>query len=203
MRSMAVLIMAAGHASRFGQCKQLARVGGKPLLQHSIDLAQAICPGEVFAVSGAWHQELVKAMSHQEIRNVRLLYHPGWAEGLGSSIARGVDDLAPYVEGILIMLADQIALTTHDVCQLRNQFTGDNIVCSLYAGRRGVPAIFGRNSYSKLKELNGDHGAKALLYEQNIPVVESPLEHAIIDIDTPEDLYMWRTNRNAGDVLHA
>ena len=203
MRSMAALIMAAGHSSRFGQCKQLARIGGKPLLQHSIDVAQTICPGKVFAVSGAWHKELVKAMSQQEIRNVRLLHHPGWCEGLGSSIARGVDELASHVEGILMMLSDQIALTTNDLFQLQNLFTGDNIACSFYAGSRGVPAIFGRNSFTKLKELKGDHGAKALLYDQDISVVEYPLEHAIIDIDTLKDLDMWNTNRDTGYALQA
>ncbi len=196
MQSIAALIMAAGSSARFGQCKQLTRVGNKPLLQHSIDLAQAICPGNVFAVSGAWHEKLTKAMNHQEIKNVSLIYHPEWSEGLSSSIARGVNEVSSRVDSILIMLADQIALTSEDLVQLHNQFTGNNIVCGFYASRRGVPAIFGRNSFKNLTELHGDHGAKALLYDPHVPVVEYALEHAMIDIDTPEDLHIWNTNKD-------
>ncbi|MCA9473658.1 MAG: nucleotidyltransferase family protein [Nitrospirales bacterium] len=202
-RSIAALIMAAGYASRFGRCKQLTQVGGKALLQHSIDSAQAVCPGKVFAVSGAWHEALRKAMHSEELRNVILIYHPDWSEGLGSSIARGVTGIGSHVDGILVLLADQIAVTAEDLLPLRRKFTGDNIVCSVYAGSRGVPAIFGRSSFGKLRELSGDRGAKALLYDEHVPVVECPLDHASIDVDTPEDLHRWVTTRDHAYGLEA
>ncbi len=196
MSRVATLIMAAGESSRFGSCKQLTCVNGHPLLQHSIDQANAFCPGQVFVVSGAWQHEISTALEKGDVRNARLLYYPDWAQGLGSSIAHGVTALSEVVDCLLIVLADQIAVTTEDFLGLYGHFTGENIVCGLYAGRRGVPALFGRNHFVKLKTLHGDRGAKALLYDQHIHVVEYPLEHAIIDIDTPEDVHMWVTDNN-------
>lgn len=203
MPKMAALIMAAGQASRFGECKQLTTIKGKPLLQHSIDIAQSICPGHVFALSGAWHNETSTALQSRKINNVILINHPGWADGLGSSIARGVNFLSEDFDSILIMLADQIALTKTDLIGLQNQFGGDNIVCGFYAGRRGVPAIFGQNSFVKLKQLHGENGAKSLLYDQDVPVVEYPIEHAIFDIDTSEDLRMWITDSHKRSMREA
>ncbi|MGB0909510.1 MAG: nucleotidyltransferase family protein [Nitrospirales bacterium] len=198
---MAALIMAAGQASRFGECKQLVKVNGKSLLQHSIDMAQALCPGRVFAVSGAWHCELSMSIQNEEIKDVTLIEHPAWVDGLGSSIARGVTFLADDFDSILIILADQIGLTKEDLLKLRHHFSGDNIVCGLYAGRRGVPAIFGRNSFEQLKVLQGDRGAKAILYGQHVSVVEYPLECASIDIDTWEDLDLWVRGRSKENVM--
>ena len=191
MSRVATLIMAAGESSRFGGCKQLTRVNGQSLLQQSIDQAHAFCPGQVFVVSGAWQQEISAALESGNLKNAHFLYHPDWAQGLGSSIAHGVTALSEVVDSLLIVLADQIAVTTEDFFGLYGQFTGENIVCGLYAGRRGVPALFGRNNFWKLQTLHGDQGAKALLYDQQFHVVEYPLEHASIDIDTPEDLRMW------------
>ena len=191
MPQMAALIMAAGQGSRFGECKQLVSVNGKPLLQHSIDIAQALCPGHVFAVSGAWDQELRLAIKSKKMKEVTLIHNPEWANGIGCSIARGVSFLSNDFDNILILLADQIALRTEDVFGLLSHVTGNNIVCGFYEGKRGVPAIFGRNSFEQLCRLQGDRGAKSLLYHQHVPVVEYPLAHASIDIDTPEDLRQW------------
>ena len=191
MPTMAALIMAAGQASRFGSCKQLAMVHGQPLLQRSIDHANRLCPGQVFVVSGAWHNELSAAIRNGTMKNATLIFHSEWVNGLGSSIARGVEFLSPLADSIMIVLADQIALTTEILLRLHSHFDGTNIVCSVYGGRRGVPAIFGRKNFPDLQELRSDRGAQALLYRPDIPIVEYPWEEASIDIDTPEDLQMW------------
>ncbi len=200
MSKMAALILAAGQGSRFGGCKQLIMIDDKPLLQHSIDIANKLCPGRVFAVSGAWHSEMSQAMENKEIKDVTLIVHSSWADGLGSSIARGVTFLSEGHDSILIFLADQIAIKTEDFIGLQSQFTGDNIVCGFYAGKRGVPAIFGRNRFESLSNLQGDHGAKALLYHPDAPVVEYPLALASIDIDTREDLDRWVKGRAMGSM---
>ncbi|MFT7437581.1 MAG: molybdenum cofactor cytidylyltransferase, partial [Polaribacter sp.] len=48
----AVLILAAGAASRFGSLKQLALIDGKPMLQHCIDTANSLFPDAVYTVLG-------------------------------------------------------------------------------------------------------------------------------------------------------
>ncbi|OMH26577.1 nucleotidyltransferase family protein [Motiliproteus sp. MSK22-1] len=204
---IAVMIMAAGQASRFGSCKQLTIIEGKPLLQHCIDKANQLSPDQVYVVTGAWHSAISAARINADIQNATLIKHIDWINGLGSSIAQGVSRLAPDYSGVLILLADQIALEVAELQQLITRFNGSNIVCGYYQNKRGVPAIFGANSFSRLQALTGDQGAKSLLYrshsdndcpDSNAPeVIEYPMPAAAIDIDCREDLQKW-LKRSAG-----
>jgi len=177
-----VLILAAGAASRFGSAKQLISHHGKPLLQHSIDKANEVCPGRVSVVLGANHQQI-----ETQISDVKVILNNHWQQGLGASIAAGVANIDPQSDGLLILLADQIALTTEDLKLLLKAFDGSNTVSAYYAGRRGVPALFPRSLYADLKLLSGDSGAKVVLQRGDINLVEIDLPQASMDIDTPDD----------------
>jgi len=177
-----VLILAAGAASRFGSAKQLISYHGKPLLQHCIDKANAICSGRVSVVLGANREQI-----EPQISGAKIILNNHWQQGLGASIAAGVVNVDPQSNGLLILLADQIALTTKDLKLLLDTFDGSNTVSAYYAGRRGVPAIFPQSLYADLRALSGDSGAKALLQRGDIDLVEIDLPLAAMDIDTPED----------------
>jgi molybdenum cofactor cytidylyltransferase len=177
-----VLILAAGAASRFGSAKQLISHLGKPLLQHCIDKANTLCPYRVSVVLGANHQKI-----EPQISGAKIIRNNHWQQGLGASIAVGVENIDPQSDGLLILLADQIALTTEDLKLLLKAFDGSNTVSAYYASRRGVPALFPRSLYADLKLLSGDSGAKALLQRRDIDLVEIDLPQAAMDIDTPAD----------------
>jgi molybdenum cofactor cytidylyltransferase len=177
-----VLILAAGAASRYGSPKQLINHHGKSLLQHCIDKANEVCPGRVSVVLGA-NRELIEPL----ISEAKVIRNNHWQQGLGASIAIGVENIDPQSDGLLILLADQIALTIDDLNLLLDAFDGSNTVSSYYAGRRGVPAIFPRSLYAELRALSGDSGAKAVLQRSDIGLVEIDLPLAAMDIDTPED----------------
>lgn len=186
MSRIAALIPAAGASSRYGQCKQLVEVNGKGLLQHAVDSANGVAPGKVFVVTGAHHLGIAEA-----VHGASLIYNPHWQTGLGSSIACGVERIGADCDGILIMLADQVALCRRDLQNLCDGFNGGNIVCARYQGQRGVPALFCRESFSSLRGLKGERGAKSLLYAAHFQVAEVPMENASIDIDSPDDLRQW------------
>ena len=90
VEGLGVVIMAAGAGRRFGGCKSLAPLAGRPLLQWPIDAAAAVAPGHVHLVTGAWDGALREALAAGRLRGVELHHHPGWPAGLGSSIAAGV-----------------------------------------------------------------------------------------------------------------
>lgn len=190
---LAVLILAAGASTRFGGCKLLADVGGRPLLQNSIDLASSVAPDDVHVVSGAWHQALLDATSAGELTGARLVYSERWREGLSASLEAGIRHLETDYEAVLVLLADQVALTRDDLTTLLDAFDGGGICCGFYRGRRGVPAIFPRAVFPGLKALQGDQGAKQLLYDNLLPVRECPMPNAAMDIDTPDQLARWRS----------
>lgn len=187
MSKLAVLIMAAGRSSRFNGCKLLAEVQAKPLLQHSIDKALAINPDRLLVVSGAWHQALVTAISRGDLSQFELAVNPNWAKGLGNSIAFGINTIGKDYDAVLIMLADQIALSIKDLQTLTTAAETSAIACANYGKRLGVPAIFKREYYPDLLLLNGDKGAQQLL--RNTPyTVSVNMPNAAIDIDSQADL---------------
>ena len=183
MIGIAALILAAGEASRYGSCKQLADLDGKSLLQQRIDVANEVLPNRVFAVTGAHHHRIAPAIEHAE-----LLYNPDWKKGLGASIAYGVQTLQDRCDAIMIMLADQVAVDASHLGEMMDRFSGGNIVCARYKGSRGVPALFGRDCFDRLTKLKGNKGAKAFLNSVDRDVIEIDIPQAGIDIDTPEDL---------------
>ena len=134
MRKIAVLIMAAGEANRFGSCKQLAKIDNKSLLQRIIDEAKAVAHDQVYVVTGRYHDEICRQASAAEF-----LFNSNWKNGLGSSISSGVSQIGGFVDGILIVLADQIHISETHLRKLIMRHDGKHIVCARYAGKNGVP----------------------------------------------------------------
>jgi molybdenum cofactor cytidylyltransferase len=182
--NIAVLIMAAGAATRFGSPKQLAQHQGQTLLQRCIDSANAVFPDKVSVVLGA-HADQVEP----QILGAQVIINPQWQNGLGGSIACGVMHIDPAAHGVFILLADQIHITPEQLQVIAKAFEGDNIVAAHYCGARGVPAIFPRSYFEKLEGLTEDSGAKTLLSNTELSVTEIALPEAALDIDRPEDLH--------------
>ena len=206
--TIAALILAAGRASRFGSLKQLAPINNKPMLQHCIDSANSALPGAVYTLLG-YQPELIKST----ITGTKIIEHPQWARGIGSSIAVGVEYLIKDFDTILIMLGDQPMISGSYLKQLidlfkeqqhqdqlqkkqpkKNQSQKDHaqnhhqLVCSAYQKNPGVPAIFGRQHFSELIKLADDYGAKQFLMDLSPEPAALPLGELSMDVDYPQDL---------------
>ena len=181
--NIAVLIMAAGAATRFGSPKQLAQYQGQTLLQRCIDGANAVFSKQVSVVLGA-HADQIEP----QISGAQVIINPDWQNGLGGSIACGASHIDPAARGVFILLADQIHIARDQLQVMAKAFEGDNIVAAHYCGVRGVPAIFPRSYFEQLQGLTEDSGAKTLLNNAEISVTEIALPEAELDIDRPEDL---------------
>ena len=182
--NIAVLIMAAGAATRFGSPKQLAQYQGQTLLQRCIDGANAVFSKQVSVVLGA-HADQIEP----QISGAQIIINPHWQNGLGGSIACGALHIDPAAQGVFILLADQIHIAPEQLRVMAQAFEGDNIVAAHYCGARGVPAIFPRSYFEQLQGLTEDSGAKTLLSNTKLSVTEIALPDAALDIDRPEDLH--------------
>ncbi len=183
MKPIAALILAAGDASRFGSCKQLIELDGTTMLQSCIDKANEVFPGSVFVVTGAYHREISTAIQHAKV-----IFNPNGEQVIGSSIACGVRAIESQHDAIMILLADQVAIAVSDLRTIVSNFNGSNIVCSRYAGSRGVPALFAQNAFNEMKRLKEDKGAKTILNRSNEKIIDIEILSGEIDIDTPADL---------------
>jgi len=185
---LAVLIMAAGESRRFGSCKLLADVDGKPMLQHSIELAQSTGASLIRLVTGRWHQEIEQAQTSGLIDAIDLIYNSEWQQGLGSSIATGVSQIASLCDEMLILLADQVRVSGEDLERLTLRDDRSQMACASYSNTLGPPAIFPAQFFPKLQKLSGDKGAKALLTELTSTNYQIDIPSAAFDIDRPSDL---------------
>jgi len=182
-----VIVLAAGASTRFGSAKQLVRIAGRPLLHTTVSRAVEVAGSAVFVVLGARAAELAPLLKHSP---ASVIINREWDEGIASSIRAGVARLPAACSGVLLVLADQAAVTAEDLRRLLGAWRRqpDYVAAALYAGGMGVPAIFPRSRFRDLTELRGDVGARALLHRNPDRVVRVQMESAALDIDTPEDL---------------
>ena len=181
------VVLAAGPSTRFGSAKQLVRVAGRPLLHTAVTRASEVTGHALIVVLGAAAAELAPLLKHSP---GSVVVNQDWREGLGSSIRTAVARLPSTCTGVMLLLADQAAVTADDLKRLAGTWRKQPqyIAAALYSGTAGVPAIFPRSAFRALAELRGDVGARALLRRSSDRVVRVPMPSAALDIDTPEDL---------------
>jgi molybdenum cofactor cytidylyltransferase len=190
MKPLPAVIVAAGSSSRLGQPKQLLLVNGEPLLQRAVRIAREAGASPVFVVLGA-HREVIEATI--DFTWARIVNNEHWPDGIATSICAGVRALEKEVSdcsGALLMLCDQPSVTAEHLRKMIHEFaqSDESEVASVYAAKRGIPAIFPHQAFSDLLALRGDKGARGLLTDPGRRVIEVPLAGGEIDIDRPEDL---------------
>ena len=188
MRNLAAIVLAAGASTRLGQPKQLLELQGKPLVVRACEAVLGAGIKNIIVVVGA-HADRVRAILAKQ--PVHIVENPVWAEGMGASIRAGIATVAGDTDGALIALCDQPYFSAQAVEKLLAAWdatdTPDAIVAARYAGRAGVPAIFGRDYFAQLRALAGAEGAKRILSDnaRNLRPVDLP--ELAVDVDTPED----------------
>ncbi len=183
---IAGLLLAAGGSTRFGGCKQLAPIAGQPMVRFCLEVLAPVFGKDLYVVIGNQRERVRPLVA--DLANV--VEHPDWSRGLGASIARGVERIRQDrgYDGILVALADQVALTRNDFLGLLARFDGYSIVAAGYADSCGVPAVFPAALFDELQGLSGDRGAKTMLQSRQNEVIVVPLAAAARDIDSPADL---------------
>lgn len=198
------LILAAGGASRFGSCKQLADWQGRPLLATSIAIARALEPARILVVAGAFYSQLMQMQPELDAeltgstdRPIELLNFPAWQLGVGNSLAFGVKELQNS-RPVLVLLGDQPLVNAQDLRNLLQAWCKhpDKIACASFANTWGVPALFPAHFKARLYQCRGDRGAKKLMMDYPDQVVPVVMPSAEFDVDTPADLARYLPKSN-------
>ena len=135
--------------------------------------------------------ELIK--SQISIEGITILKHRNWKNGLGSSIAFGIDHIQnawSEIEAVLVMLADQPLIDTNYLNSMTETYrlNETKIVASLYPNNNmGVPAIFNRSYFNELTQLHTDKGAKEILSKYSDKLLSLDASSMVVDLDTMED----------------
>ena len=176
------LILAAGGSSRLGTPKELVLLSKETLLDRSIRISKEAGCSPVVVVLGAFEDQIRRQC---DLQDTVVVSHAGWAEGMGTSLARGIQAF-DTVASVILMTCDMPAVTADHLLAL--QATGE-VTASSYAERRGVPAYFPQTVFPELLRVTGDAGARDLLRSASFVA----LPGGELDIDTTEELRLAMT----------
>ena len=188
---VAAVVLAAGASKRLGRPKQLARVGGQPLVRRAARAALTAGCRPVVVVLGAAERAVGAALTDLPVRRVS---NPRWMDGVGASIACGVRAVAAgqpagRPAGCIVLPCDQPLVTAGVLTALTRRFAAGAaaaVVCR-YGGTTGPPTLFGAALFDRLSALTGDRGAKRVLHGCGaVAVVDFP--GGALDVDTDADL---------------
>ena len=191
---IAAIVLAAGKSSRMGRNKLLIELDGKALVEHTVDAALASQAAPVIVVLGHQRDEITARLAGRTIVTVE---NPDYAEGLSTSLKRGLAALPEDVEGAVICLADMPGIGRQLIDRLVAAFNpveGREIILPMRQGKRGNPVLWGRRFFPELQAIAGDTGAKHLIgtYPEHVVEIEAPDDGVLIDLDTPEALAAWQ-----------
>jgi len=174
-----IAVLAAGKSSRFGSCKIMVELAGKPLGRWALEAAQ----GTGFPVVWIGSREVnVVATDHCEI-----VQNHKPELGLSHSLSIATDAAqARSAPSLLIMLADMPLISPAILKALARN--GGPSACQYADGKPGVPAFFPENLFVDIRAMSGDRGAGLLLAKlPHLALLPVP-RHALLDVDTPADL---------------
>jgi CTP:molybdopterin cytidylyltransferase MocA len=176
------LVLAAGEGRRFGGPKQLARVDGRPLVEHALAAVAGL--DRAIVVLGA-HADEIRAGA--DLGGAEIVVCDDWAEGMGASLRAGIAAAArDAADEVVVVLADQPFITREAVERVRAA-PGDGARAT-YGGAPGHPVVLRRALLARSGELRGDAGFRGVaMGEVECGDLADPR-----DIDTQADLEVVR-----------
>ncbi len=183
------ILLAAGESKRYGDKNKLSEmINGKPIINHILDtLFEIFDPSELIVIVGHEHK-IIKNLIFN--KNIKILENIDYREGIGTSIALGVNNLDKDIDGVMIIPADMPYINSKDLINLEKKFMELNcvkVVMPEHNSRIGNPVILPRSYFKTLKSLKDDFGARSLIRKKDIITLKTGFG-TIFDIDTKDEL---------------
>jgi molybdenum cofactor cytidylyltransferase len=190
---VSAVVLAAGMSRRMGTPKQLLRIGGETILEHTLKNVRASDVDEVILVLGFAAESMKKEISTERLK---VVHNPDYQQGMGTSLRTGLAAVDARASAALIVLADQPFVRPETIDKLiarhherRPQNIIPQIIIPMYRGFRGNPVLLDRSVFSELKELSGDVGCRAIFgsHAENICKLAVDDVGILLDIDSREE----------------
>jgi molybdenum cofactor cytidylyltransferase len=187
------IILAAGASVRFGQPKQLIRLGGKYLVEWVLDAALNSRLHTVVLVLGHEQETILQALGTKaDLPGVKVAINPDYRDGQSTSLKTGLSSIRQNFGSVMFLLGDQPMIKTDIIDHMLDQFrqSEKDLCVPVCKNKRGNPVIFRRPLYDELMQIRGDIGARDIIRKNSdcahFVEIDEPLY--FFDIDTPQDL---------------
>jgi molybdenum cofactor cytidylyltransferase len=187
------LILAAGESSRFGELKQLASVGGEPLLARIVRAALSSALDKTILVLGFSAERIIRQLGNA-LANPKLsvVTNEDYKAGMARSISAGMAQVDDSFDSAMIILADFPLLNSHIIDQVLQAYrtSGKGICLPVRDNRWGHPICISRRYFDSLIQLEGDIGAREIIKRNRSDVYpfHIPENGCFFDVDTQQDM---------------
>lgn len=193
-KDVAIVLLAAGNARRFGADKLMADFEGRPLGARAAHELVSVAAAAHFAVC----QPDALIAAHYKRLGFDIVENPRADLGLSGSLHLAVDAaMRTDAQALLIALADMPFVQAAHVETLIAACT-DNVVASFDGHQPMPPAIFPRSHWPDLLATVGDAGARHIL--AGAEKLTAPAG-TLCDIDTADDLAASKVSLHRIDRL--
>jgi len=199
MPKTAILILAAGASSRMGREDKLMKdVNGTALLARVLTRALST-QLPVFVTLPTLNHPRATLLQGSTATPIAV---PDWSSGMAASIRQGITGLPDQTPGVMILPGDMPDLTTDDLTHLAHTSKNNPnaiIRATTENGSPGHPVIFPAELFASLRQITGDQGARAVIkaHMGRLKQIVLPGNHALCDLDTPEDWTAWHRANGA------
>ncbi|MCF8104817.1 MAG: NTP transferase domain-containing protein [Desulfohalobiaceae bacterium] len=198
-KNIAAIVPAAGLSSRMGTFKPMLRFGdGQTVVERLINLFLSAGIADISVVTGHQASEISPLLAKYPVKEI---YNPSYAEGMFSSLRRGIAGIGSKVEGVCILPVDIPLVRKSTLKQLVQSFSGQEwpIVYPVFQGKRGHPPLIGKDILQEVLDWSGSGGLRAFLEERDSLSLDVPVpdEGILLDMDHPGDYRLLR-KRYAG-----
>jgi molybdenum cofactor cytidylyltransferase len=195
------IVLAAGQSRRMGaENKLLMTFNEQPMIEHVAKTLNESCLDEIIVVTGFEAEQVQNTLNDY---NVKFVNNPNYEQGLSTSLITGLRSVDKTADAVIICLGDMPLVTCAGIKQLIKEFEPDaskEICVPIYQGKRGNPILWSRRFINEMLQLEGDVGAKHLLFKYDDIVHEVPMQDSgvLLDFDTQETIsgFQGKTGQN-------
>ncbi len=163
------ILLAAGQSKRMeGENKLAKKIGGIPLIKHTINNILSSSIDELIIVLG--HQKEVIENIIDKNDKIKIIFNDQFKTGMASSIKKGIENLSTKSKAFFICLGDMPHVNKEIYNNLIKQLKNNKIIVPTYKNKQGNPVLFSKSVKEKIMTIKGDVGAKKIL-ENNSEII--------------------------------
>jgi molybdenum cofactor cytidylyltransferase len=184
----AAVVLAAGSSTRMGENKMLLPLGTETVVRRVVRAAVDADLDPIIVVLGYEPERVRAALAGVPCRTV---INPDHRSGKGTSLQLGIAEVASATDAgaAVVMLADMPFVTAAMVARVAaREGTAAPMVVSRYGEVNAPPILYDRSLFAELLALPSQACGKEMVRRHRAEAVAlSWPEHALADIDRPED----------------
>ena len=183
---LGALVLAAGLSRRMGKEKVLLPLGASSSLERVLSTLHECGIEEPVVVL---REDLPEAITRARRLGGRVILNPHPEEEMLVSIRLGITELPAGVTAFFVWPVDHPTVTAATVETLAGQADPGRAVLPVFRGRRGHPALIGKDLLPEIARIAANRGLRELWRARPEVLRELDVEDpgVLLDLDTPED----------------